>query len=426
MLDPSLQEFFDQRKKAWLKNKTKTSDSDEVLASKTQECQDFFTLASWLPSAAKRAGQISIATHPCTFSHPSARKNKNGDVTSVIANCPKHSDGYLRTGNVAVQPDALGNAAALDVYKFLNVRLSDEATVLEHIQGDTPQAQALLKIPTASYDELKQGFLAMVQSSAGEAITSSKIKQIYFPVAQGYHLLSVLTNSGILFELRQRLDTLRFSDDVKAKRALKKANEYSPEGYREIYDLTTIGYGGNNQQNISVFNNQNGGKAHLLASTPPHMQARDIRFPTSNFFTTSLNPWSFKHDFKYLHKVMGIATGGDIPRQTLLLARDNAIKTIVLNIMDTVHAVRAVASEQYQQGSALPAAQVIWLCHHKSDERENSDAWLEDIIHECVRWCMQYYAKSLGDKAMALGDTEFIALKQMMTQWAADNKDFLR
>ncbi|MEX6067038.1 type I-F CRISPR-associated protein Csy1 [Providencia hangzhouensis] len=31
-----------------------------------------------MPSAAKRAGQISLSTHPCTFSHPSSRKTKTG------------------------------------------------------------------------------------------------------------------------------------------------------------------------------------------------------------------------------------------------------------------------------------------------------------------------------------------------------------
>ncbi len=33
--------------------------------------------------------------------------------------------------------------------------------------------------------------------------TSERIKQVYFPVTDGYHLLSVLTPSGITFKLKR-------------------------------------------------------------------------------------------------------------------------------------------------------------------------------------------------------------------------------
>ena len=119
MLDPAITDFFEDRKSAWLKKNIKSSMSDMLVKEKEAECETVFSFQQWLPNAAKRAGQISISTHPCTFSHPSSRKNKNGYATSVIANGSKKNDGFLRSGNVDVAADALGNAAALDVYKFL-------------------------------------------------------------------------------------------------------------------------------------------------------------------------------------------------------------------------------------------------------------------------------------------------------------------
>lgn len=426
MLDPSISEFFTQRKNAWLKKNLKTGATPEELADAHQRCNDIFALADWLPNAAKRAGQISIATHPCTFSHPSARKNKNGTVSSIIANCTRFSDGYLRTGNVEVEADALGNAAALDVYKFLNLRLQDGQTLLQHLSGDTEYVKQLLNIPTATYSELKAGFLAMVEPAQGDVVTSSKIKQVYFPVEAGYHQLSVLTNSGMVFELRQRLDGMRFGEELKARRALKKENQYSEHGYSEIYDITTIGYGGTKPQNISVLNNQNGGKAHLLSSIPPMLNVRDIRLPRTNFFTEALNLLEFKDLFQELHNVLKMEIGGNIPRQKLLTARDKKIKSLVLKVMDVVYLMRTASIEQYRESSRLPAAQKVWLCHDKTNERESSELWLDEIIHDLTRWLNNAYSKSLGDNKILLGDEEFSEIKNVIGQWVAENKEFLR
>lgn len=426
MLDDAVKDFFNQRKEAWLKKNINTDMTQEEVMETEQACSNAFALAEWLPNAAKRAGQISISTHPCTFSHPSARKNKNGYVTSVIANMEGEADGYLRSGNVKAESDALGNAAALDVYKFLNITVQDGMTVLEHIQADSSVAKQLLDIPTATYAELKDGFLAMVNSAGGEVITSSKIKQVYFPVDANYHQLSLLTNSGIVFEMRNRLDAMRFSDEVKAKRELKKTNQFSAHGYSEIYGLITIGYGGTKPQNVSVLNNQNGGKAYLMASVPPELKKRDIRFPTQDVFKQNLSFYAFKDAFDYLHKIMSIPLGGNMSRQTLLTARDNAIKAIVLQVMDVVYLLREASNEQLGNTASLPSEQKIWLLASCASEREQDDVWLDEIVHDLTYWINFAYDKVLDDKKLLLGEEEFDAIKTLIASWVVANKEFLR
>ncbi|TOM54914.1 type I-F CRISPR-associated protein Csy1, partial [Vibrio parahaemolyticus] len=130
VIDPAIEAFFAERKEAWLKKNMSTAMDEQQLREKQQECEQNFSLSNWLPDAAKRAGQISISSHPCTFSHPSARKNKNGYVSSVIAKNRSQADGFLRSGNVSVEVDALGNAAALDVYKFLSLEMADRRSLL--------------------------------------------------------------------------------------------------------------------------------------------------------------------------------------------------------------------------------------------------------------------------------------------------------
>jgi len=413
MTDPAIQSFFAERKEAWLKKNIKASMQDEEISALEKESEQIFSAEQWLPSAAKRAGQISIASHPCTFSHPSARKNKNGYVSSIIVNAERSSDGYLRSGNTIVQNDALGNAATLDVYKFLNLDMEDGEPLLRHIQRDSSLAKELLSIKSESYSNLKEGFLAMTTSDA-EQVTSSKIKQVYFPVDDSYHQLSLLSNSGMIYELRRRIDQLRFSEKQKTLRELKRHNQFSEEGFVEIYEITTIGYGGTKPQNISVLNNQNGGKARLLMSVPPHLEKRDIRFPTKNFFTESIRYYDCRDALQKLHGIFITGVDSDIPRHNLESGRDHRMEEILDLIIQRMMALRHVAAEQYrEETSQLEHYQKVWLCDLFEDEREQEDAWLDQLCEVIAGWIADAYKKVIK-KAVTLGATERAYIKTII------------
>jgi CRISPR-associated protein Csy1 len=418
MLDPAIQNYFSERKEAWLKKNTKAALQEHELQELEQLCEQQFSLNEWLPNAAKRAGQISMSTHPCTFSHPSARKNKNGYVSSVLAEIDRIEDGYLKTGNLVVATDALGNAAALDVYKFLTLTMQDGENLLTHIQQETDLAQTLLAIKSANYQELRSGFLAMVESGT-ENITSSKIKQVYFPVDDDYHQLSLLTNSGMVYQLRSRLDKLRFSEEVKALRDKKRKNEFSEQGYSEIYGLTTIGYGGTKPQNISVLNNQNGGKAHLLSSLPPSIEKRNVNFPKSDFFTESFKKYEYAANFKALHKLFQ----ADYNNIKLRDARDRNLQQIIDLLIEKMWAVRAVSQTQYHADTfSLSSTQRTWLHDDFADEREKSEQWLNSLITEISAWLTRSYEKVLDKKAIKLGEAERLHFAEVIER----NKEFLK
>ncbi len=418
MLDPAIESFFSDRKEAWLKKKVKSSMEENEIKALQLECEQLFSLEEWLPNAAKRSGQISMATHPCTFSHPSARKNKNGYVSSVLADVKKADDGFLKTGNVSVDTDALGNAAALDVYKFLTLSMQDNQSLLTHIQQDTDLARDLLDIKSLSYSELKTGFLAMVESSA-DNITSSKIKQVYFPVETDYHQLSLLTNSGMVYELRKRIDTLRFSDEVKELRDKKRKSEFSEQGFSEIYGLTTIGYGGTKPQNISVLNNQNGGKAHLLSSLPPVLEKRHIHFPKRDFFVESLQKREVTSLFHTLQKIIKAERNNINVRD----ARDLCIQEILDKVIEKMWAVRFISSDQYyQESSSLKSYQLTWLHDGFKQERETTDIWLDKLTGEISRWISRCYEDVVGKQAIKLGEQEVAHIAQLVEQ----NKEALR
>ncbi|ELH0898641.1 type I-F CRISPR-associated protein Csy1 [Vibrio cholerae] len=420
VLDPAIAAFFAERKEAWLKKNISAAMSDAEVLEKQQECEQNFLLDNWLPDAAKRAGQISVASHPCTFSHPSARKNKNGYVSSIIAKNKPRIDGFLRSGNVSVEPDALGNAAALDVYKFLSLEMSDQRSLLVHIEQESELARQLLDIPSCEYQALRDGFLKMVDSDQA-SVSSSKIKQVYFPIADGeYHLLSLLTHSGHLFELRKRLDALRFGDAVKEARECKKTNHFHPAGYQEIFGLTTIGFGGTKPQNISVLNNQNAGKAHLLASIPPELTLRDIRLPRTDFFKESFNAWQAKEVLESLHRLFLT----DYNNINLRDGRDYRIQQYVDLVIEKMWQVRLFL-EAYsgELSSVLPLEQKIWLYPEFAEQRHQEDEWLDKIIRHIARGLINHYSRSkVITSPITLADQELLAIEKVV----ASNKENLR
>ncbi|EGR3920090.1 type I-F CRISPR-associated protein Csy1 [Vibrio cholerae] len=420
VLDPAIAAFFAERKEAWLKKNISAAMSDAEVLEKQQECEQNFLLDNWLPDAAKRAGQISVASHPCTFSHPSARKNKNGYVSSIIAKNKPRIDGFLRSGNVSVEPDALGNAAALDVYKFLSLEMSDQRSLLVHIEQESELARQLLDIPSCEYQALRDGFLKMVDSDQA-SVSSSKIKQVYFPIADGeYHLLSLLTHSGHLFELRKRLDALRFGDAVKEARECKKTNHFHPAGYQEIFGLTTIGFGGTKPQNISVLNNQNAGKAHLLASIPPELTPRDIRLPRTDFFKESFNAWQAKEVLESLHRLFLT----DYNNINLRDGRDYRIQQYVDLVIEKMWQVRLFL-EAYsgELSSVLPLEQKIWLYPEFAEQRHQEDEWLDKIIRHIARGLINHYSRSkVITSPITLADQELLAIEKVV----ASNKENLR
>ena len=407
MLDPAIQAFLNERKELWLKKKVTTKTSENELADLKMQAEEVFSLAEWLPDAAKRARQLSMVSHPGKFSHPSAK------TSAVIATAQRQADGFLRSGNVAVDLDVLGNAAALDVHKFLSISLSDGATVLKHLEQQTETIRQQFTFHTAPFDEIEAGLLAIKQARDSSVRTSERVKQVYFPVDYGeYHLLSVLTPSSIMFKLKERINILRFSDEVKEIREAKKNNLYHEKPLSELYGLTVIGFGGTKPQNISVLNNQNGGTAYLLASAPPMLAHRASQPPRTDFFVGFLSTKSYVEDFNKLHKLLV----GDANNMHIRKQRDWLIRTIIYHVADRLWQVRFLPagwsdSDNYRQ---LPPYQKIWLDQQYQGQRVENTDYLSKVKQELAIWFIKTYKKLLDDQAVSLGDDQLSAIKELV------------
>jgi CRISPR-associated protein Csy1 len=416
-MNQKISEFFVERKTAYLKAKIKPSLTTEEETQILADAEDRFCLSTWLPDAAKRASQLSMVSHPSKFSHPSAK------TSSVIAKSNHVNDGYLRSGNIEYELDVFGNAAAMDVFKFLSLKLEDDKSIFSHLEEDSSIIKLVFTIPTASYESLKNDFLSIKKIDTSFK-TDHLIKQVYFPVNDDYHLLSVLTPSGLLTLLKTRVDNIRFSDETKTAKEYRRKNEYHALGYDDLFDLTVTGFGGTQPQNVSVLNSQNAGRAYLLSSTPPKLKHRDIRLPNQDFFKNSLRPSQFKDSFQTLHSLMIVPVNNVHLRNGI----SNTLKYIIDQVLQRAFKIRSSTigwsnAEHYQ---FLPLAQRIWLDDEHISKRQNEDEWINQINRNFARWILQAYEFTCKDSHIKLSDHELHEIRNYVDEALANDQEFFR
>ena len=412
----SIQNFLNERKELWLKDRLKKAENDSVISELQGQADDKFSLKEWLPDAAKRVTQLSMVSHPSKFSHPSAK------TSSVIAQAKQINDGYLRSGNVSYPLDVFGNAAAMDVFKFLSLPLTEKLTVLDGFERQEESLKTLLVGADLDFETLGTEFLK-IKATDTSVKTDHLVKQVYFPIEQAeYHLLSVLTPSGLITRLKQSIDTIRFSEETKQAKELRRKNEHHEIGYADIFDLTITAYGGTQPQNVSVLNSQNAGRAYLLSSCPPMLEKRAIRLPKTDFFAQCLYRKNYQESFIQLHKFMQLDLNNDDIR--------TAIRNIIQFVIDQILVLASKTREYSTEGwsnqdyyASLPKLQRIWLDKIYQTERDEDSDWRDELSREIARWILRSYEKVISDD-YKLGTGEILDVKQRVEKSLKQAKEF--
>ena len=412
----SIQNFLNERKELWLKDRLKKAENDSVISELQGQADDKFSLKEWLPDAAKRVTQLSMVSHPSKFSHSSAK------TSSVIAQAKQINDGYLRSGNVSYPLDVFGNAAAMDVFKFLSLPLTEKLTVLDGFERQEESLKTLLVGADLDFETLGTEFLK-IKATDTSVKTDHLVKQVYFPIEQAeYHLLSVLTPSGLITRLKQSIDTIRFSEETKQAKELRRKNEHHEIGYADIFGLTITAYGGTQPQNVSVLNSQNAGRAYLLSSCPPMLEKRAIRLPKTDFFAQCLYRKNYQESFIQLHKFMQLDLNNDDIR--------TAIRNIIQFVIDQILVLASKTREYSVEGwsnqdyyASLPKLQRIWLDKIYQTERDEDSDWRDELSREIARWILRSYEKVISD-AYKLGTGEILDVKQRVEKSLQQAKEF--
>ena len=273
-------DFLHQRLQIKLEEveKDKKLDNETARHEKRIKLQNQFLPSTWLEAAAMRVGQIQAVTHSLKAIHPDAKGSslyREPRSLAPIKGLGSHALGLV------FEADVVGNAAALDVYKFLKLEHSGRTLLNLCTEADDDLGTALNPDPTIARSWMAA--FAGLAEPRGKFSSHTQAKQIYWPVGNdphddaSYHLLAPLYPTSLVYRVYQALQEDRFGEAAKAAREARKAGEWHERPVREYPNLAVQKLGGTKPQNISQLNSERRGDNCLLASLPPVWQSADVK-----------------------------------------------------------------------------------------------------------------------------------------------------
>ncbi|MDR2549039.1 MAG: type I-F CRISPR-associated protein Csy1 [Desulfobulbus sp.] len=247
---------------------------------KRDELREQYELQAWLADAARRVGQIQAATHTLKAIHPDARG------TNLYCRPTTSPDSGLVGSSLLKEyaTDVIGNAAALDVNKFLTQEYQGK-TLLAWMQQDEDVVIAAFQ--TDDPDTARQwvqAFLGVVHGP-GQKASHTLAKQVYWLVGddpcenEQFHLLAPLYPSSLVHHVYLTIQEHRYGEATKAAREARRNNALSEHILHEYPGLAIQQLGGTKPQNIGHLNQERKGVNYLLASCPPVWRAQELKPP---------------------------------------------------------------------------------------------------------------------------------------------------
>lgn len=366
------------------------NDVEAKFAAKRDKLKTDFTPENWLDNAATRASQISMATHAIKFTHSSAKGSNI--LAQNLGNDPR----YLDTQSLS-QPaiDAVGNAAALDVAALLQLTENNGRSLLDYLKHDDVSP---LRAFTDNREKL-QTWLEGFKQALNDAKPSSHTlgKQVYFPMREGehpYHLLAPLHSSSLSQALYQRVNDCRYSQEMKAVRDARKAQQPHPGVEVFFPNLAVTISGGSKPQNVSKLNSGRGGRNYLFSAEPPKWQSQpEYPLHYENIFTHPQLRFATRGAIKSLvNWRIKLNTSNENGERIHSNNKHNRQRFVQLS-MEIIEIVLFVAMQWQQlpsgwsdESKTLPETQSRWLDPHNPKWDRHDDRWQSRLAERFALW----------------------------------------
>lgn len=345
-------------------------------------------------SLEKDAQQAYFATHEPKMTDSCAPRT-GGLIGEGVA---RH-DGFVRTGNVDVELDISSSAADATIAGFMYVRMSDGKTVASHLGEDSIIAKGIRGLANITEQESRD-LIDKLKKQPND--TSGGLKQVYFPEAGEYTLLTVVQPTSLLYAQTDRIADLNFAEESKAPRKARREGEASDVGYSELRDFLVMGYGGDNPQNLGKQSSAHKGKVRCFMAIPPEIAHREVKFPRVNFFNESVKIWKFKEDFKAFHRNL------DTKRNNVLIRerRDRIIRFIADKIFNLIWTMRSQECgwSRREYYDCLKPSHKIWLDDTWISDRNEDNR--DDFLQDMTSWFMESYEFFMGESALEFDDED--------------------
>ena len=366
------------------------------------ELSEKYTPSIWVDDAARRVSQIEVATHVAKAAHQNSRGSSL--YTDPIKLSPHGYVGSYLLQNQFIK-DIVGNAAALDVYKFLSLEF-DGISLVNLILQKRPEVPLILSEDPDHGKKLAQSFSGIVRRTDRGLTSHTLAKQVYWMIGkdpakdEDYHLLLPLFESSLVHRIHEIISEDLYGEAAKDARKARREKSFSEHEIHEYTNLAMRKIGGTKPQNISQLNSVRGGVNYLLASLPPSWKER----PASPIWgtTTFFDHAGKRPELKPLLRALRIFLEADPPPNLeTRIRRDDLVERIIGEIilyLDKIHSLdpgwssdprcRLSAEEKFLvDPKGAPPPPVVWK---------------EKIRHKFGRWLIHEIGKNL-----LLGDIEY-------------------
>lgn len=235
----------------------------------------------WITDAARRVSQIQAVTHSLKAIHPDARgSNLYVEPTGL----PQLQEVGSHVLDQSFSGDVVGNAAALDVYKFLKLEVGGKSLLSALLENELAALQALSDEPDQAR-EWCAAFVSLIQPRNTKPSSHALAKQLYWLTGNDpstdadYILLAPLYATSLAHAVHARVQEARFGEANKVTRTARREGKAHDGVLHEYPGLAAQKLGGTKPQNISQLNSERRGVNYLLASLPPDWKSRKNRLP---------------------------------------------------------------------------------------------------------------------------------------------------
>ena len=370
-----------------------------------------FSIASWIPDAAKRSLSLRYVTHTLKPIHGYAEGTELKVELQSLASLDEVGSHCL---GEMYELDVTGNAAYLDVPKFLKLEHEGQ-TLLELACANDIDLGAVFSSNPEEANFLLQTFASMLQPRSTPA-SHGYAKQLYWRVKDdahddaSYHLIAPLFGSALAHTVWQTLQEHRFGDTAKAARLARKEGADSNTPVHEYPHLAVRKMGGTKPQNISQLNSERGGNNPLLASLPPLWQTRE-QLPLSS--KRLMARFGYRPEVKQtLQQLRQFLASNPPANLDTRQRRDAMVFDLLDEWLQLSATLRSVAPGWSQRPECqLSAAQKHWLdpeglvqaALDASTRAPEVDDTLDAVAQDLARWINGQLRDPLP-----LGDSEFI------------------
>lgn len=379
------------------KAKSLSNQSDiELSEQKIFGLKTAFELDNWIHDAAtRRIHWMSISTHISKGIHSDSKGNNINYIKAgkPLNDCLISSDTLK---NLTL--DATGNAAALDIFAFLKLPIAN-TTLMQLIIDEHPALiDSLSSDPSRAELYIKQ-FKNIILVQTLEPVTHERNKQILWPTHQnfdGYTCLIPLHPSSLCYQFYQKINTIKFSDQIKEAKENRKKKMVTQMPYPTIQNLAIVKLGGSNPQGVSQLTSAQGGRNYLLPNLPPKLQSSKA-FKISAVAVTIFNKRLRYHSYRGWLEFDEVIQA----KKSVMAVRDQrklALQMILAEVFQIAERIQTQWPAGWSRDYQLSMAEKYWLDPDRADlEGEEAfkaacDAgdWAGEVIRSFALWLNQW------------------------------------